>query len=128
MTGDPILIVDDHPQNLKLVRLVLEASGFIVLTAGDAEEAMRVLEKTSPGLILMDLQLPGMDGLELTRQLKTDPLRRDIPVIAVTAYAMKGDEDKAYAAGCDAYVPKPIDTEALPALVAEHLARRSRRS
>ena len=76
-------------------------------------------------LILMDLQLPGMDGLELTRRLKADPMRRDIAIIAVTAYAMKGDEVKAMAAGCDGYVAKPIDVETLPVLVRGHLDRQN---
>lgn len=121
MTGEPILIVDDNPQNLKLVRILLAGEGFDVRTAVDAEDALNQLELFKPRLILMDLQLPGMDGLELTRQLKTDPVRRSIVVIALTAYAMKGDEQKALAGGCDAYVTKPIDIEALPKLVRQYL-------
>ena len=90
----------------------------------DAEDALRILELFSPRLILMDLQLPRMDGLELTRRLKADPARRAIIIIALTAYAMKGDDRKAFAAGCDGYISKPIDIDALPRVVAEHLARR----
>jgi two-component system cell cycle response regulator len=90
-----------------------------------AEQALALLEEMRPRLILMDLQLPGMDGLELTRRLKADPDRRHILVVALTAYAMKGDDAKAYDAGCDGYITKPIDTEALPRVVAEHLARAS---
>jgi two-component system, cell cycle response regulator DivK len=121
VNGEPILIVDDNAQNLKLVRILLAGEGFDVRTAVDAEDALNQLELFKPRLILMDLQLPGMDGLELTRQLKTDPVRRSIVVIALTAYAMKGDEQKALAGGCDAYVTKPIDIEALPKLVRQHL-------
>jgi CheY-like chemotaxis protein len=87
----------------------------------DAEEAIKVLETFEPRLILMDIQLPGMDGLELTRLLKRDPARRHIVVLALTAYAMKGDEEKAIAAGCDGYITKPIDSRSLPELIARHL-------
>jgi CheY-like chemotaxis protein len=122
VAGEPILIVDDNAANLKLARVLLSGEGYEVRTAGDAEQALELLESFHPRLILMDLQLPGMDGLELTRRLKADPTRRDIAVIALTAYAMKGDEEKARAAGCDDYVTKPIDTEELPRLVADHLS------
>ena len=122
MAGEPILIVDDNAANLKLARVLLSGEGYEVRTAGDAEQALELLESFRPRLILMDLQLPGMDGLELTRRLKADPTRRDIAVIALTAYAMTGDEEKARAAGCDGYVTKPIDTEQLPRLVADHLS------
>ena len=93
-------------------------------TAVDAESAMRVLATFAPRLILMDIQLPGMDGLQLTRLLRQDPAWRHVRIVALTAYAMKGDEDKALAAGCDAYITKPIDTERLPKVVAEQLAIR----
>lgn len=118
-----ILIVDDNAQNLKLARVILVAAGYEVRTAADAEEAIETLSTFVPRLILMDLQLPGMDGLELTRRLKADPERSAIVILALTAYAMKGDEDKARAAGCDGYITKPIDTDALPRLVADHLNR-----
>jgi CheY-like chemotaxis protein len=123
MAPDLVLIVDDNPQNLKLARVVLVGEGYDVKTAIDAEDALRMLESCTPRLILMDLQLPRMDGLELTRRLKADPDRREIIIIALTAYAMKGDDEKAFAAGCDGYVTKPIDIDALPRVVAEHLAR-----
>jgi CheY-like chemotaxis protein len=122
MPGEPILIVDDNAQNLKLARVILSIEGFEVRTAADAEEALRVLATFTPRLILMDLQLPGMDGLELTRHLRRDPAWQDTRIVALTAYAMKGDEEKARAAGCDGYITKPIDTERLPQLVAEYLA------
>jgi CheY-like chemotaxis protein len=121
MALESILIVDDNPQNLKLVRVLLTGEGYDVRTARDAEDALSQLEHFSPRLILMDLQLPGMDGLELTRQLKSDPRRKGIRIIALTAYAMKGDEQKALAAGCDAYVTKPIDIEKLPQLMRQQL-------
>ena len=121
MPGERILAIDDNAQNLKLLGVLLRSEGYEVRTAVDAEEALRVLETFSPRLILMDLQLPGMDGLELTRRLKADPARRQIAILAVTAYAMKGDEGKALAAGCDGYVAKPIDVNALPQLLLSFL-------
>jgi CheY-like chemotaxis protein len=127
MAREPILIVDDNAHNLKLVRVILAAEQYEVRTATDAEQALRILESFKPQLILMDLQLPGMDGLELTRQLRADPLRRQIIIIALTAYAMKGDEEHALAAGCDAYMSKPIEIDALTKMVATQLARRHER-
>lgn len=121
MAGEPILIVDDNPTNLKLARVLLAGEGYEVRTANDAEEAMLALATFRPRLILMDIQLPGIDGLELTRRLKQDPEHREIIIIALTAYAMKGDDEKAFAAGCDGYVTKPIDANDLPAVVAKHL-------
>jgi CheY-like chemotaxis protein len=122
MAGEPILVVDDNPANLRLARMLLAAEGYDVRTAGDAQEALGVLEEFKPRLILMDLQMPGMDGFELTRRLKADPATRGIAIIALTAYAMKGDEERAQEAGCDGYVPKPIDTRALPQLIARVLS------
>ncbi|MBI3184215.1 MAG: response regulator [Myxococcales bacterium] len=123
MPGEPVLIIDDNPINLKLARVLLAAEGYEVRTAADAEQALEVLASFRPRLVIMDLQLPGMDGLELTRKLKADPATRGAVILAVTAYAMKGDEQKALDAGCDDYIPKPIDTRTLPAVVARHLAR-----
>jgi two-component system, cell cycle response regulator DivK len=116
-----VLIVDDNPTNLKLARVVLSSEGLEVRTALSAEDALKVLETFHPSLILMDIQLPGLDGLELTRQLKADPQRSDIMVLALTAYAMKGDMEKALAAGCDGYISKPIDPVTLCAVVERHL-------
>ena len=118
----PILIVDDNPANLKLARLLLTAEGHETRTVTDAEQALKVLETWTPKVILMDIQLPGMDGLELTRRLKADPRTAKIVIIALTAYAMRGDEEKARAAGCDGYVAKPIDVNTLPALIASFIA------
>lgn len=112
-----ILVVDDHPANTKLVTFVLQARGLAVVTAASAEEALAVLEGETPSLILMDVQLPGTDGLELTRRLRTDLRFARLPIVAVTAYAMASDEQAAYAAGCNAFVSKPIDTRALGELV-----------
>jgi CheY-like chemotaxis protein len=122
MPGEPILIVDDNPANLKLARVLLAGEGYEVRTAADADEALAVLNAFHPRLILMDLQMPGMDGFELTRRLKADPETRGMVILALTAYAMKGDEERARAAGCDGYVSKPIDTRALPGLIARCLA------
>ncbi len=119
--GEPILIVDDNPANLKLIRVLLTGEGYQVYTAYDSQEALDAIAKKRPRLILMDLQLPGIDGLELTRRLKADPATKDISIVALTAYAMKGDEDKARAAGCEGYITKPIDTRTLPAMVARYL-------
>jgi CheY-like chemotaxis protein len=126
MAGEPILIVDDNPTNLKLARVMLVAEGYEVRVAVDAEEALGVLDGFRPRLILMDLQLPGMDGLTLTRRLKEDPATRDVAILALTAYAMKGDEEKARQAGCDGYITKPIDTRTLPVVIARVLAGEGR--
>jgi CheY-like chemotaxis protein len=115
-----VLVVDDNATNLKLVAYVMRAAGFDVDTAGDAEAALARIAACKPRVILMDLQLPNIDGLELARRLKSDAATRDIAIIAVTAFAMKGDRERALAAGCDDYVTKPIDTRELPALVARH--------
>jgi CheY-like chemotaxis protein len=123
MASEPILVIDDNPQNLKLAMVILCGEGYDVRTAIDAEDALKVLKSFTPRLILIDVQLPGIDGLALTRQLKADPTRRGMVIIAVTSYAMKGDDQKAFAAGCDGYMSKPIDIEALQRIVAQLLAR-----
>ena len=110
MSGELIMVVDDNPVNLKLVCALLRRNGYEVCTAEDAEETLAVLRKMHPHLILMDVQLPDIDGLTLTRHLKADSTTQDIVIVALTAYAMKGDEQKARAAGCDGYIPKPIET------------------
>jgi CheY-like chemotaxis protein len=120
-----ILIVDDNPTNLKLAADVLECEGHTIARACNADEAQEVLKHTQPNLILMDIQMPGMDGLTLTRLLKANPSFQHIPVVALTAFAMKGDEDKAREAGCHSYIIKPIETRKLPAQIAEILAAAS---
>jgi two-component system cell cycle response regulator DivK len=122
MAGEPILVVDDNATNMKLLRVLLTSQGYDVRTAGDASDAMEVIKGFRPRLILMDIQLPGMSGLELTSLLKADPATRDILIVAITAYAMKGDEEKARRAGCDGYISKPIDTRTLASVIARHLA------
>lgn len=119
--GESILIVDDNEANLKLARVVLQSAGYVVRTADSAEQAVQALASFRPLLILMDIQLPGTDGLVLSRRLKDDPATRDIVILALTAYAMKGDEDRVRKAGCDGYISKPIDTRTLPETVARHL-------
>jgi CheY-like chemotaxis protein len=123
MAGESILVVDDNPGNVKLIRFLLTRRGYDVHTAMHASEALRLLETFVPDLILMDIQMPDIDGLELTRRLKSDPRTSGVPVIALTAFAMKGDEERAREAGCDGYVTKPIDTHALPGIVAAKLVR-----
>jgi two-component system cell cycle response regulator DivK len=121
MKSQAILIVDDNESNLRLMEAILDAEGYPVKSAMDAEEALALLQTWQPALILMDIQLPGIDGLELTRRLKNDPRFSRIVIVALTAYAMKGDEDKALSAGCDGYVTKPIDTRSLPAMIQRYL-------
>ena len=121
MPTNCILIVDDNPVNLKLARVVLSTDGYQIRTASNAEEAATLMAAQLPDLILMDIQLPGLDGLEFTRRLKADPATRHITIVAMTAYAMRGDEERALAAGCDGYIRKPIDTRGLPGLVATYL-------
>ena len=123
MATGPILIVDDNPANLKLARFALESEGYEVRTAADGEAALTILRDFRPRLILMDLQLPGVDGLELTRRLKSDPVTREIIIVAVTAFAMSGDRERSLRAGCDGYLTKPIDPIQLPILVGEYLDR-----
>jgi CheY-like chemotaxis protein len=124
MAGEPILVVDDNPTNLKLGTFLLAKRGYQVRSVSGAQEALETLKEFHPALILMDMQMPGIDGFELTRRLKADPATRDITIIAVTAYAMKGDDERVRAAGCDGYLAKPIDTRALPEAVASWLSAR----
>jgi two-component system, cell cycle response regulator DivK len=118
-----ILVVDDNPANLKLMRLVLASAGYEVTTATTGAEALEQLAIAPPQLVLMDIQLPDLDGLSVTRHAKAHPLTRGIPILAVSAYAMRGDAERAQDAGCDGYVTKPIDTRELPRLVAKYLAQ-----
>jgi CheY-like chemotaxis protein len=118
-----VLVVEDNPLNLELATDLLEACGIEVISANTGEIAVRLAQEQMPNLILMDLSLPGMDGLQATAALKAHPRTRSIPVVAVTAHAMKGDEQKALAAGCEGYITKPIDTRMFPTLVAEFLRR-----
>jgi two-component system cell cycle response regulator DivK len=123
MTVIPVLVIEDNETNLRLVRYVLSANGYAVRSATNAAEALEALKEFHPRLILMDLQLPGTDGYELTRRLKAAPETKDIVIVALTAFAMKGDEEKAREAGCDGYITKPIDTRAFAATLANILGR-----
>ena len=118
-----ILIVEDNATNRRLAVLILETAGHTVLSAADAEAGLTVAREERPDLILMDIQLPGMDGLEATALLKGDDATRAIPVIALTALAMIGDEERIRAAGCDGYVAKPMRYQELLATIAAQLAR-----
>lgn len=118
-----ILVVEDNPINMKLVVLLLETAGHKVLSAGSAEAGLTIARDQQPDLILMDIQLAGMDGLEATALLKRDPKTSKIPVIALTALAMKGDEERIMAAGCDGYIAKPINYKEFLATVATRLTR-----
>lgn len=113
-----ILIVEDNPTNMKFVVSVLENAGHQVLQAGDAATGIRVARQALPDLIFMDIQLPGMDGLEASRLLKADAATRAIPIYALTAFAMKGDEERFLAAGCDGYLAKPVSYKDLLATLA----------
>jgi two-component system cell cycle response regulator DivK len=116
-----ILVVDDHADNRRILRDLLGNAGFQVLEAATGEDAVAQAVATVPDLILMDIQLPGIDGYEATRRIKADAALRDIPLIVVTSYALSGDDAKALAAGADAYVAKPFSPRALLAKVREHL-------
>ena len=117
-----ILVVDDNATNLKLISDLLAFEGHEILQATDAEEAQAVLAHALPDLICMDIALPGMDGLTLTRKLKTDERTCRICIVALTAFAMKGDDQKVLDAGCDGYITKPIDTRTFPAQIVKFLA------
>ncbi len=121
MAGEAILIVDDNEANRRFVEIALAREGYLVRTAANAAEALTAIQGAAPDLILMDLQLPDIDGYELTRRLKTDTARRAIRIVALTAYAMKGDDERARAAGCDGYIAKPVEPAVLRRLVADHL-------
>ena len=120
-----ILIVEDNLRNMRLIELLLKDSGYTLLKATDGEEALDVAVSEQPDLILMDVQLPRLSGLEVTRQLRQMPAFSRIPILAITAYAMKGDREKFIAAGFDAYLSKPINTSELREMVAEMLEQRS---
>jgi two-component system cell cycle response regulator DivK len=123
LPNDPVLIVEDTPVNLKLVRFLLTREGFDVRAAGSAEEALEILKDFRPRIVLTDIQLPGIDGLELTRRLKSDPATSHMVVLALTAYAMKSDEKRAFDSGCDGFITKPIDTRNFPKLIQQHLGQ-----
>lgn len=123
MTNKNVMVVEDNEKNRKLMRVVLKAKGFSVIEATTGEEALNILKDQKPDIILMDIQLPGIDGLTLARQIKANAVTKDIPIVAVTAYAMKGDEQKVLDSGCDAYISKPINTQELPLIVEKYIKK-----
>jgi len=124
MSGEKILLVEDNEVNRRLAEFLLRSQGYEVIEAASAEQAFEMLATERPDLIVMDIQLPDMDGLEATRRLKEDPGLRDIPVVAVTSFAMNGDYERAMAAGCIGYITKPIDKTTFIGEIASHLVKR----
>ena len=118
-----VLIVEDNAANMTLATFLLQSAGHSVLSARDAETGLTMARSEQPDLVLMDIQLPGMDGLEATAMLKRDGATRDIPVVALTALAMKGDEERIRAAGCDGYIAKPLAYRDFLATIATHLVK-----
>jgi two-component system, cell cycle response regulator DivK len=122
MSGTRILVVEDNDRNLKLVRDVLVHAGFVVVEARSGEQGVTLARKSPPDLVLMDLGLPGIDGAEALRLLRGSPATAEVPVVAVTAYAMPEDRERSRAAGFDGYLTKPLDVLALPGQVRRYLA------
>lgn len=123
MSGEPILLVDDSTDSVDLICAILEREGYEIRVAEDAVRAAQYLDYWRPKLILMDIQLPGMDGLRFTRRLRQNRALQDVNIVAITAYARKGDEEYARSAGCDGYIKKPIDTQAFPSVIRRYLER-----
>jgi two-component system cell cycle response regulator DivK len=119
-----ILYVEDNADNRMLVRRILMAAGYQVLEAGDARDALDVLKSRVPDLILMDINMPDIDGYTLTSRLKALPALREVPIVAMTANVMKGDRERSFDAGCDGYIQKPIDVDKLPGQIGQFLAAR----
>ena len=124
--AEKILIVEDNPLNIKLIRVTLRSCGYTILEATDGEMALETAIKEKPDLVLMDMQLPKLNGLDVTKKLRQIPAFAHIPIVAVTAYAMKGDSERFIDAGCDAYLAKPVNTRELPGVVAELLLKREK--
>ena len=122
MTTHKVLIVEDNPMNMRLIEMILKSDDYLLLKATDGEEALAIAAIDHPDLVLMDIRLPKIDGLEVAKRLKRNAQFKNTPIIALTAHAMKGDMEKAMEAGCDSYVSKPIDTRQLPRLVASMLS------
>ena len=121
MAHESILVVDDQPVSIKLMRLILEGEGYQVLVAANATEALQAVQASKPDLILMDIHLPSLDGLALTKLLRSDMESRHIKIVAISAYASTEDDKRIIAAGCDGFIPKPIDTRTLAASIREYL-------
>ena len=123
---EKILIVEDNPLNMKLLEMVLRAKNYNLLKATDGEEALDMAMREQPDLIIMDIQLPKINGLEVTRKLRETPAFSQTPIIAITAYAMKGDRERVIGSGCSTYLSKPINTRELPEMIAEMLLQRQK--
>jgi len=119
--GKTVLLVEDNPHNRKIFSGMLAHAGFRVVEATDGNEAMKLLASEKPHLVLMDLSIPGIDGWECTRRIKGDPATKDLPVIALTAHAMRGDEERAREAGCDGYLSKPVSPKKVVEVVKKYL-------
>ncbi|GAH42575.1 unnamed protein product, partial [marine sediment metagenome] len=115
---EKILVVEDNPRNMRLIEMTLRAKNYTLLKATDGEEALDMAMSERPDLIIMDIQLPKVNGLEVTRKLRETPAFSHTPIIAITAYAMKGDKERVIESGCDAYLSKPINTRELPEMIA----------
>ena len=116
-----VLVIEDNPLNMKLVRILLGKGGYDVMEAADAEKGLNIAGEIIPDLVLMDVQLPGMDGLTATRSMRMDARLKDVKVIALTSFAMAGDEEKVMLAGCDGYLTKPIDTRTFLASISQYV-------
>ena len=121
MTAGKVLIVEDNPVNLRLAQFLLEKRGFIVRKAGSGPECLAAMTEELPDIVLMDIQLPGEDGLAVTRKIRSDPRMARVVIVALTAHAMAGDREKILGAGCDGYIPKPVDPQGLASEVARYL-------
>lgn len=121
MLKDKVMIVEDNPQNMKLIEILLRDKSYNLLKACDGEEALDMATREQPDLIVMDMQLPKMSGVEVTRRLRQMPVFRQTPIIALTAFAMKGDKERFLEAGCNAYISKPINTRELPTIIGRML-------
>ena len=121
MKSKTILVVEDNELNMKLVRGLIKIGNYDMLEAIDAETGIHLIREQRPDLVLMDIQLPGMDGLSATKMIKEDPSLKDIPIVALTSYAMQGDKEKALEAGCTGYIAKPIDTRKFLETVSQYL-------
>jgi two-component system cell cycle response regulator DivK len=127
MDGAKILYIEDNVENRTLVKRVLEAEGYVVLEADDGSSGLRMIEEEIPALILMDINLPKMDGYEVTTQLRQMEILDNVPVVALTANVLKGDRERSLDAGCDGYIQKPIDVDLLPAQIAAFLRQAQRK-
>ena len=117
MLREKVMLVEDNPQNMKLLEMLLRSKSYVLLKACDGETALDMATREQPDLIVMDMQLPGMSGIEVTKQLRQMPVFHHTPIIALTAYAMRGDKERFLEAGCNAYLSKPISTRELPGII-----------